>query len=580
MPASDRPARPRTLTGRLLLWHAVAVLGVLLVLAVLLDRVLERYFLNELTDSLVSQARAVQQTLPPSSSLEQDVVRVGRATGSRITIVGTDGIVLADSERDPTTLENHRGRPEIRQALAGRIGISSRQSTSIGIPFRYVAMPPLDGRIVRVALPLDTVQAKLRTVRVILGLGFLLAALAGVLVLAVVAGGVLRPLRSITDSVERVGRGELEANLPERGTEELAALAGTVNRMRRDVAERIEAVQREQDTREAILAALDEGVVLFDSTGGVLYRNPRADELLGQQIEEAGRLLPLELRELIEMARGEGVQASRGEARTARDRTLQATTVSIADGGQTLLVLRDITHDRRVDAVRREFVSNASHELKTPVASIRALAETIGDSFAKEPDAANRFVLQLEQEAVRLSQIVSDLLDLSRLEAETGERVPVRWDDIVAEELRRFEGPARDASLSLSLTRLDAAEVLGSAADLGLLVRNLVANATQYTRAGGTVEVSLSIEAGTATLTVRDTGIGIPTRDKDRVFERFYRVDRARSRETGGTGLGLSIVRHVAENHGGTVSVQSELGRGSTFVVVIPTVPDRQGLSR
>jgi two-component system, OmpR family, phosphate regulon sensor histidine kinase PhoR len=570
MPASDRRARPRTLTGRLLLWHAVAVLGVLLILALLLDRVLERYFVDELTDSLVSQARAVQEALPPTGPIEREVVGLGRAMGSRITIIRTDGIVLADSERDPTTLENHRNRPEIRQALAGRIGISSRHSATIGIAFRYVALPPLDGRIVRVALPLTTVRTKLRTVRVILAVGFGLAALMGLLALAFIARGVLRPLRAITASVEQVGRGELLANAPESGTEELAALARTVNRMRGDVDERIAAVRQEQSTREAILAALDEGVALFDATGEVLYRNQRADDLLGSGLEGAGKLLPLELRELLNRTRNDPSKASRAEVVTARDRTLRATTVSLGGGGQTLLVLRDITQDRRVEAVRREFVSNASHELKTPVASIRALAETIGGSAANDPEATERFIVQLEHEAVRLSRIVSDLLDLSRLEGEMGEKAHVRFDEIVAEELRRFEGPAGEAGLSLSSAPLDAVVVLGSAADLGLLVRNLVANAIQYTRPGGAIEVALVAEADEAILSVRDTGMGIPSRDQDRIFERFYRADRARSRETGGTGLGLSIVKHVAENHEGTVRVQSQMGQGSTFVVRIP----------
>jgi two-component system sensor histidine kinase SenX3 len=261
---------------------------------------------------------------------------------------------------------------------------------------------------------------------------------------------------------------------------------------------------------------------------------------------------------------------------TARDRTLQAATVPVSGEGQILLVLRDITHDRRVEAVRREFVSNASHELKTPVASIRALAETIAASMANDPSATERFVAQLEHEAVRLSRIVSDLLDLSRLEAETGERTPIRLDEIVDEEVRRSEEAAREASLELSVTQLDPAPVLGSGADLALLVRNLVANAIQYTRPGGRVEISLRGEKDVAVLTVEDTGIGIPTRDQDRIFERFYRVDRARSRETGGTGLGLSIVKHVAENHGGTVRVESELGSGSRFVVRIPVVRDRE----
>jgi two-component system phosphate regulon sensor histidine kinase PhoR len=574
MRASDGRARPRTLTGRLLLWHAVAVLGVLLVLAILLDRVLERYFVDELTDSLVSQARAVQQTLPPSGPLEPGIVSLGRVMGSRITVIRTDGVVLADSERDPTSLENHRNRPEIREALAGRIGISSRQSATIGIPFRYVALPPRQDRIVRVALPLTTVQSKLRTVRVILAVGFGLAALTGLLALALIVRGVLRPLRNITASVEGVGRGELDTNVPERGTDELAALARTVNRMRRDVEERIEAVRLERGTREAILAALGEGVVLFDRDGAVLYRNRPADELLGPGLDTARKLLPQELRQMVERGGREGT--ARTEVVTSRERTLQATTVPISGEGQVLLVLRDITHDRRVEAVRREFVSNASHELKTPAASIRALAETIAASLPNDPGATERFVAQLENEAVRLSRIVSDLLDLSRLEAETAERIPIRLDDIVAEEVRRFDEPAREAALHLSVTRLEPAEVRGTAADLALLVRNLVANATQYTRPGGRVEVSLGVEGDAAVLTVRDSGIGIPSRDQDRIFERFYRVDRARSRETGGTGLGLSIVKHVAENHGGTVHVQSELGRGSTFVVRIPVVRDRE----
>jgi two-component system phosphate regulon sensor histidine kinase PhoR len=421
-----------------------------------------------------------------------------------------------------------------------------------------------------VALALTTVQAKLRTVRIILAVGFAVAALAGLLALALIARGVLRPLRSITESVERVGQGELDVKVPEGGTEEVAALARTVNEMRRDVDGRIEAVREERETREAILAALDEGVVLFDEGGEVLYRNERADRLLGAGMDHAARLLPLELRALIERARGGGFQAPRAEVSTVGDRTLQATIVSITADGQILLVLRDVTRDRRVEAIRREFVSNASHELKTPVASIRALAETVAGTAATDPEATARFVVQLEQEAIRLSRIVSDLLDLSRLEAETGELAPVRFDDILLDEVRRFERAAEEASVSLQVSRVEQAEVLGSAADLALLVRNLVENAIQYTKPGGTVDVSLSADGDAAVLSVRDDGLGIPSRDRGRIFERFYRVDRARSRATGGTGLGLSIVKHVAENHGGTVRVESELGRGSTFLVRIP----------
>jgi signal transduction histidine kinase len=236
-----------------------------------------------------------------------------------------------------------------------------------------------------------------------------------------------------------------------------------------------------------------------------------------------------------------------------------------------LLTLRDVTEAKAVDAVRRDFVANASHELKTPVASIRALAETIAMSAGDDPDVVPRFAAQLEREAVRLSRIVSDLLDLSRLEGHPGEFATVRLDVLVVQEAERFLARAEGSQLRLAVRAEDPVMVRGSAQDLGLMVRNLVENAIQYTRPGGRVEVGLRTRDGWAELSVEDNGLGIPVKDQARIFERFYRVDRARSRETGGTGLGLSIVRHVVENHGGTVTVRSALGQGSTFSVRLPT---------
>jgi len=223
-----------------------------------------------------------------------------------------------------------------------------------------------------------------------------------------------------------------------------------------------------------------------------------------------------------------------------------------------------------IDAVRRDFVANASHEFKTPAASIRALAETIVSAAADDPEAIARFAAQMEHEAVRLSRIISDLLDLSRLEGETAERTEVRFDRLVVDEAERQRAPAEAAGLSLKVGSNIRVVVRGSARDLALMTRNLVQNAIQYTRAGGSIEVSVDAEGDQAILKIRDSGLGIPSRDQRRIFERFYRVDRARSRETGGTGLGRSIVKHVVENQSGTISVQSELGQGSTFIVRLP----------
>jgi two-component system, OmpR family, phosphate regulon sensor histidine kinase PhoR len=567
----------------MVLWYAAAILLVLLALGVVLDRVLEGTFVDQLTSSLVSDARAVQEVLPtsPTPSLESEVVGLGQAIGARITIIRTDGVVLADSEHDPVTMQNHRTRPEVQQALRGRIGEASRTSATLGIAFRYVALPPAAGRIVRVALPLTAVQARLRTVRVILAIGFGAAALAGILALAVIGRGVSGPLRRITTSVEALGdpsAGEpgLDPAVPEEGTAEIALLARTVNRMRADVAERVQALENERAAREAILSALSEGVVLFETDGSVAYQNARTGELLGRAVEAVRRLAPVTLQELVAEA-ATGAPSRSVEVRAGPgSRTLLASAVPVPADGRVLLVLRDVTQARRADAVRRDFVANASHELKTPAASIRALAETMASAAREDPDAVGRFAGQLEREAVRLSRIISDLLDLSRLEGAAGAGQQLRLDRLVANETERFRGEAAEAGLALEIRGNGALPVRGSAGDLSLLVGNLVRNAIQYTRPGGRIEVVTRPEAGPdgrprrAVLVVSDTGIGIPAKDRDRIFERFYRVDRARSRETGGTGLGLAIVKHVVENHGGSVSVLSELGQGSTFRVELP----------
>ena len=553
-----------------MVWHALAVLTMLLGLGVVLDRVLEHYFVSQLTDSLISEARGVQQSLPGSGPLQQDVVRLGRAMAVRITVVRTDGVVLADSEHDPATMENHRTRPEIRQALLGRIGVSSRRSATIGIPFRYVALLPDGGRMVRVAIPLTAVQSKVRSVRVILAVGFALAALAGILVLSLVARGVSRPLRRMADLVGATVAGGGAPRIPEEGTQELVLLAGTINRMGDEVAARIQAMDKTRAARDAILSSLEEGIVLFDAEGAVLYANPRAARLLGGPPREVRSLSPSTLREMVAAASDGSPPQQREIVVGPAAWTLRASAIRIPGDGTVLLVLRDVTQARRLEAVRRDFVANASHELKTPAASIQALAETISFAVSDDPQAVARFSDQLEREATRLSRLISDLLDLSMLEGEPAARSQIRLDELVAEEAERLGTRAERAGLSLLVEASEPVVVKGSPRDLGLMVRNVVENAVQYTRPGGLVEVRLHADEREAVLSVRDTGIGIPSRDQPRIFERFYRVDRARSRETGGTGLGLSIVKHVAEGHGGTVAVQSELGAGSTFTVRLP----------
>jgi two-component system phosphate regulon sensor histidine kinase PhoR len=337
-----------------------------------------------------------------------------------------------------------------------------------------------------------------------------------------------------------------------------------------ELQQRVTALDQDTTTMGNVLSSMEEGVVLVGPTGGVRLSNPAAERLIGTRHLTMSGLLPMAFQEAARTAAADGAAVAVEVETGSPSRWARATAIPVGDDGSVLLVIRDVTEAKRLEAVRRDFVANASHELKTPAASIQAAGETIRSAARDDPSVIPRFAEQLEREAFRLSRIVSDLLDLSRLETGDELEEEVGLDQVVKEERDRFEEAAREGGLTLSIDLGPVPPVRGSARDLSLLVRNLVDNAIRYTRPGGRVDVTLSGEGEEVVLSVADTGVGIPTRELPRIFERFYRVDRARSRETGGTGLGLSIVKHVIENHGGTVNVTSELGRGTCFEVRLP----------
>ena len=567
---SLRSRRP-TLTRRLVIRFALAVVAVLALLAVVLDRTLESAFLDDLTRSLVTEARVIRSTLPADpQDLQQFVRGVGREAELRITIIQADGTVAADSSRDPATIENHSDRPEVQAALRGEVGIDSRTSETVGEPFRYVALPAENGAIVRVALPLSIATSRLGRIRTLVIGGTALAAVLGVLVVALVARGLARPLERMTESVSRLSRGNLESRVETTGTAELALLGSTLNRMAEELDNQMQRVREDRKSRDLILSAMEEGVLLVDATDDIGYANPAARRMLGGTPTSTGGLRPSTLRQLVSEARSEEALREEMVETGLQTRIVRASAFPVGADGRVLLVLRDVTESRRVESMRRDFVANASHELKTPVASIQAAAETVGRALEGDPPAAARFASQLQQEAVRLSRIVSDLLDLSRLETEQPELEPVRLDLLVREEVDRHRDRAGRAGIEVSV-QAEPATVRGSAKDLSLLIGNLLDNAVRYTPAGGRVDVEVGVKEEGTFLEVRDTGIGIPARDLPRIFERFYRVDPARSRQTGGTGLGLSIAKHVVEQHGGRIAAKSDLGGGSTFRVILPS---------
>jgi two-component system phosphate regulon sensor histidine kinase PhoR len=448
------------------------------------------------------------------------------------------------------------------------------RSASRSLPRRLLTWYALTLLGVLALLGVAIARDRLTGVRLLVALSALGAALVGLAALYAVTRGLTHGLRGMSDSIADMAEGGTHVPVHLGGPAELALLADSLNRMSERLRASVQETRQASETRDLILLAMEEGVVLVEGDGSVRYANPAASALVARKASDL-RAFPAAVRGLVTDVRASGaLQEGEFEAGFP-PRVLRSSAVPVS-GGRVLLVLRDVTEARGVEAMRRDFVANTSHELKTPVASIQAAAETIRDAARDDPRAAGRFAEQLHRDALRLSRIVSDLLDLSRLEAERPRLSPVRLDRLTSEEMDRIMDHAGRAGVNLEF-RSDPAIVHGSQGDLALLVRNLLDNAVRYSPDGGRVEVEVASSDGEALLAVRDTGIGIPSRDLPRIFERFYRVDRARSRETGGTGLGLSIAKHVAEQHGGRIEVDSELGRGSEFRVRLPasSVPER-----
>jgi two-component system, OmpR family, phosphate regulon sensor histidine kinase PhoR len=361
--------------------------------------------------------------------------------------------------------------------------------------------------------------------------------------------------------------------------DDLRGLTNELSAITTRLRDRLEELTEERDRAGQIVDALDDGVLLLDGAGRLLVANPAARSWFG---------LPDDLRPGLPAQRVLGVpqvsalaeQAAEARAPVVGNltvvfpeaRTLAMRAFPLVDRGPTgriVVTLTDITQRRRLEVLRRDFVANASHELKTPVAAVRALAETLLTALPDDPEAGRQFAERIAREAERLDVLARDLLDLSRVERGTLDVEPVDLVGLVKEVLGGYEDLATERRVRLR-SELQQVSMRGDRAQLGLLLSNLLDNALRHTPAKGTVCVRLDAAESRALLQVADTGEGIPARELPRVFERFYRVDKARARQTGGTGLGLAIVRHVAEAHGGTVRVDSELGRGSTFTVALP----------
>ena len=510
--------------------------------------------------------------------------------GSRFTIVAPDGRVLGDSAVSGDALahlENHRLRPEIQEAIATGRGTSMRRSKTVGDDLVYAAVTIRGARGVlgfsRVARPLRGVERDVAQLRRTVGLALLLAfGLTAVLSFAV-ASSVARPLRTVMDSARRFAAGDLSARTRVGRGDEIGELARILNHSADQLQDRLTEIARERARTEAILSAMEEGLLAVDHQGAVLLANDILVRSLGLR-DFAGRHYLEVVRQRDVTALIEEVLRS-GERRAAEVSLPHARRVYALAGVPfpglegaahgAVLTFHDITERRRVEQVRRDFVANASHELRTPLTSIRGFVEALEDGALDEPATAQRFLGKIHTHADRMATLVADLLELSRLEA--GERpldrVPVSAAEVAEEVVLALQPLARERAVEVSAVDAGAPGIETDAEALRRILENLVENAIKYTRRGGHVAVTTARGGdGNVLVTVEDDGPGIAAEHLPRIFERFYRVDKARSREIGGTGLGLSIVRHLAETLGGRVTVESAPGR-TRFILELPPAP-------
>lgn len=575
--------------------YALSILVAVTTVGLLLGRRVAADARSETQHSLLMQAHLLRYIARPllrdttGSDLQNRVLTLRNDMNTRLTVILSNGTVLADTDEDPAIMDNHRSRPEILAARAEGVGTATRFSRTVATTMMYVALSVEDDAgltgFVRVALPLTVISRKLAAVRIAVVLGAVVAAAVALLVGLVLARRIVAPLTSMTAASEAIARGSYEKRVASTSDDEVGRLASAFNRMAAELEERLNTITEDRTKLLTILGGMVEGVIAVDNDQKVVHLNSAAGRILNAAPSECiGRPI-WEITPVRKVT--ESVDRSLREAKDVSDELrlpgddldrvveLRAAPLQSGQGGLVgaVLVLHEVTELRRLETVRQDFVANVSHELKTPITAVRGLIDTVVEDGSMPAATRERFLQKAKDQSMRLSLLVTDLLTLARLESAGGvlevEPLDVRSSIETSIQNLRASAEARGIELRGDVPSLPV-RINGDAEVLELVVNNLLDNALKYTPRGGRVWVRLDTDDGVALLEVEDTGIGIAKEHHSRIFERFYRIDKARSRELGGTGLGLSIVKHVCRVLGGSISVESEIGTGSTFRVRFP----------
>jgi two-component system phosphate regulon sensor histidine kinase PhoR len=589
----------RGLNRRILLTSTAAASVALLVVYIIVGPRLRSRARDEVHQALRAEAHLLDISVGDyllrgdgPGVLDPLVDEAARRSRSRYTVIAADGRVLADSsvsDHRLASLDNHGNRPEVRQAVVSGSGTALRHSATLNEDFLYVAFPVRRHNrllgVVRAARSLAEIEGEARRFRAAVATALLASFFITAFLSTLLASTLARPLRELMDAARRFAAGDLDARIAVRRKDELGELAIILNQAAEQLRERWGESERDRRRIDAILSAMGDGLLAVDHRGFVVLANRSLRESLALD-QPVGRhfLESIRQREVGDVVdrilrTGERYAAEVELLHPRRTYALIGFPFPGEEGAPSGAVIsfHDITERLRLEEIRRDFVANASHELRTPLTSVRGFVEALEDGALETPETARRFLGKIRFHADRMATLISDLLELSRLESGEVVARPQHVDtgQIVREIASTFVEQAEHKRIELKVVTRSAPSIVTDPEHFGHILSNLVDNAVKYTPEGGRIEVAASTSAaGQAVVEVRDNGPGIPVSHLQRIFERFYRVDKARSREAGGTGLGLSIVKHLAERIGADIHVESVEGQGSIFRILIPRIDD------
>jgi two-component system, OmpR family, phosphate regulon sensor histidine kinase PhoR len=565
----------------------------LLVVTLYAEQYLYGFYLERTTEAMESQARMIERQIAETFSQGNEAAvdglckQLGQAGSIRVTVILPSGKVIGDTDENPAQMENHVDRPEVIQALQGQVGTNTRHSKTLNINMRYVAVPVMRDdaviAVLRLAQSIESIDRATAILRHHIFTGGAVVLCAAAILIGMVSRRISGPLEDIKHGAERFATGDLNHKIPIPDWQEMTPVAKAINQMARQLDERIQATVAERNKLDAIVSSMSEGVLAVDDQINLLILNDAARRLLGcsapirpgrpmWEVVWNNALLAFVERIL---AGEDSLEGQMVQWEGQQDRHFQARGAALRDSAGrrigAVIVLNDVTQLRRLENVRKDFVANVSHELKTPITSIKGFIETLSDGAIHDPADAKRFLDIVARQTQRLNAIIDDLLTLSRIEQQA-DRAEMELHSgalrpVIQAAVQLCEGKAAEKEVSLQVGCPEDLTARMNAALLEQAVVNLIDNAIKYSNPKSEITITAARTNGMVAIRVVDSGCGIEPEYLPRLFERFYRVDKARSRKQGGTGLGLAIVKHIAQAHGGQVTVESTPGRGSTFSI-------------